>query len=125
MIANVPKHVFSFLFFVFFLFDLHIPFFYVENSRERSSDSSQIVYIVIIAVQFVIIIILAVVVIRIRLKHGSRSSQTEVVDGRWDTALQERTNTDQIASSDDVIGHYEQLNRQKDENEHTYQSLQT
>ena len=124
MIGNVPKHVFSFLYF-FFFFDLHIPFFYVENLRERCSDSSQIVYIVIIAVQFVMIIILAVVVIRIRRNHGSRSSQTEVVDKRCNTALQERTNKDQIALSDDVIGHYEQLNRQKDENEHTYQSLQT
>ena len=122
MIANISKLVFSFL---CFLFDLHIPFFYVENERERSSDSLQIVYIVIIAVQFVINIILAVVVIRIRRNHGSRSSQTEVVDKRWNTALEERTITDQIASSDDGIGNYEQLNRQKDENEHTYQSLQT
>ena len=82
-------------------------------------------YIVIIAVQFVIIIIFAVVMIRRRRKHGTRSSQTEVVDERCNTALQERTNTDQIASSDNVIGNYDQLNRQRDEDEQTYQNLQT
>ena len=86
-----------------------------------------ILYIVIIVVQFVTIIILGLVVMRMRRSQGSKNSKMEVVDERHNAGFDGTASSEKDVSVENAnaeeYSNYEELHRQEDKHEHTYQSL--
>ena len=103
---------------------------FINSVFHACPDCSQmILYIVIIVVQFVTIIILGLVVMRMRRSQGSKNSKMEVVDERHNAGFDGTASSEKDVSVENAnaeeYSNYEELHRQEDKDEHTYQSLQT